>query len=139
MSIRIYRALILASIATGIAGGLTDSMIPSAVPTILSEAFDEYSDTLPESGFLTIGIASIVLLLVGIISTVGLYFFRPWAPFLAVFATVLAYPFSVLIGPTVISGWSWALFDMSSALWGAVLALTFFSHIKNHFIKMRQQ
>jgi hypothetical protein len=129
--------LILASIAIGIGGALIDLMIPSALPSVLSQALDEYSETLPESELLVIGIASIILLLVGIVSTIGLYFFRPWAPLLTVLVTVIAYPFTVLIGPTVISGWTMALMDLSTMLWGAVLALTYFSHIKNHFNYMK--
>jgi urea transporter len=133
MSIRIYRLLILASIAIAIGGGLIDILSPSALPQVLSYAMDEYSSTLSESYFLYIGIACMALLLIGAISTIGLYFFRPWAPLLAVFTTVIAYPVTVLLGPAVASGWAIAFLDLSSMLWGAVLALTYFSKLNDYF------
>jgi hypothetical protein len=63
----------------------------------------------------------------------GLYLFKPWSRGFAVTVTLLSLVFYPLQGAEVKSGWSWLLLDLSSTLWGAVLAMSYVSSLSHRF------
>lgn len=131
-----YRTLLIASVAFGLMGGLFDLIVPSALPEAFSAAQESHDDSLSDSQLIFAAIVCIPLGIAVLASTIGLYLFRHWAPKLALATTVPSIALSVLTGPIVFSGWSIALTETSSILWGAVLAITYFSPMKDRFIRI---
>lgn len=74
--------------------------------------------------------ALVVAWLVGLI---GLFGFKTWARPLSLYSTLagfLVYPF---LGASLSSGIESALFEASATLWGAILALSYFSAVSDRF------
>lgn len=136
MTPRIYRTLLIASLAFGIIGAVFDSVVPSALPEAFSQAQEAYDTSQETSSFLLLGVAGLVLLIAGVASFVGLYRFRTWAPGLAIVTTVLAMPITILIGPMAMSGWAMTFEELSSMLWGAVVVLPYLSPLKERFARV---
>ena len=128
----VYRLLIAASTVLGFAGPLLDVLMPSLLPAAFTAAM-EAQDPLHSNAWLLVGG---VVAVAGLAAMVGLWLFRPWAPRWALATTALSVAFIVLQGANAVSGWSMALTDLSSMLWGAVLALTFFSPLSARFARV---
>jgi hypothetical protein len=131
-SVVLFRALIIASVVTGLLGGLLDLIFPNLVPESLSKAFDE----LPGPPMLALVSAGTLVLVTfgGIVAaTVGLYLFQPWARPLAVWMTLLGLLFHPLLGVSLQSGFAQLLLDLSSLLWGGVIAMSFVSSLSVRF------
>ena len=127
--------MLLASLALGIMGAVFDTAVPSSLPDAFSQAQEAYDASQTTTYLLLTGLGALVLFIVGIASFVGLYLFRSWAPRLAIIATALAVPITVLIGPMAVSGWTTALNELSSMLWGVALALPYLSPLRERFAK----
>lgn len=75
----------------------------------------------------------VALAIAWVAGCVGLFFFKAWARLLSLGATiagVLVYPFT---GATLTSGLEGALLEASSMVWGAILALSYFSSVSGRF------
>jgi hypothetical protein len=135
MTPRTYRALLLASVVLGIFGAIFDNVFPSALPAALVQAQEAHDSSLSTPYALLHVFAGLILLIIAFTSAVGLYKFRSWAPRLALVSTALALPSFLLLGATASSGYSMALNEISSMLWGAVLALAYFSPLRERFVE----
>jgi hypothetical protein len=118
-----FRCALVASWAFVVIGVLVDILFPSLIPPTISEEFASYTppafDAVP---LVVLVIGMIILTLLTLVITIGLFRFKSWAPRLAVYLTIVTlvvYPFA---GAIVESGWSAAALDLSTMLWGAVLA-----------------
>ncbi|MBN8481362.1 MAG: hypothetical protein J0L88_07225 [Xanthomonadales bacterium] len=128
------RSLVLLSLALGVVGAALDTVIPKLIPITVQNAYDAYAEAdtrilLP----LLVGIFAIVIFVISVIALVGLLLMKPWARGISVWTTVLAlatYPF---FGPMVYSGWAAMLVEVSMMLWGAALAMCYFSDLRVHF------
>jgi len=133
---RLFRSTLLASIVLGIAGSTADIAFPQLIPQQLHDAHDalaaeEVEEYVPF--YVGIGAAGVLLVLGGLAAAVGLWLFRTWAPVLAVCMTVLAYAIYPFLGHTLTSALASALEELSATLWGVVLALAYFSPLKQRF------
>jgi hypothetical protein len=128
----VYRLLIAASTALGLAGAMLDVLLPALLPAAFTAAM-EAQGSLDSTAWLLVGGAIAVA---GLAAMVGLWLFRPWAPRWALATTALSVAIFVPQGANAVSGWSMALTDLSSMLWGAVLALTFFSPLSARFARV---
>ena len=132
-----FRLLLIASLVTGITAGFFDFVFPSTIPESFMQAQAAY-DAKQSTTSLIYLLVTCLVGVAGLISTfIGLFRFRPWAPRIAVFTTlilVLAYP---AMGVTVSSGWASALTELSSYIWGFILAVVYYSPIKEKFIATR--
>jgi len=137
MSSTHFRLVLVASMILGLIGGFFDLMFPSAVPEALSQAQAAYDAELSTPALIVAVLVGLITLVGGIAAFVGLFIFRPWAPRLAVVTTALALFVWPALGANVSSGWSVALADLSSTLWGVVLAVVYFSPLKERFIATR--
>jgi len=135
----LFRSLLALSLLCGIAGASIDTLFPSLVPATVAQAIE--NEPLPSaleglSLVLAVGVMALVVLVL-IVSTIGLFFFKAWARALAFYSTVASLALYPLVGTSLSSNWAGAFTDASSYLWGAVLALAYFSPISNNFTQKR--
>jgi|HigsolmetaAR202D_1030399.scaffolds.fasta_scaffold02607_7 hypothetical protein len=133
-SVLFFRVLLLASVACGIIGSFIDGVFPSLIPKTLADAFE----ALPPPPAIALFGASVLFLITfggSVTAVVGLYLFQPWSRPLALCMTALGLLFHPLLGPVVESGWSRFFLEVSSLLWGAVLAMSFVSSLSARFVE----
>ncbi len=134
MSPTLFRYTIIVYIALAIFGGVFDLIFPSAIPETLSLAKEVNETNHSSIALISVAIVGLVTLVGGIVATIGLFLFLPWAPRFAVVITILAFFASLFLGADVASGWSMALTSLSDTLWGAILALAYFPPLKERFL-----
>jgi urea transporter len=133
----VFRKFLLLSIILGVIGILLDIMLPSLIPAPLYQAQEEVEQSVSSTEFIVLLLISIPLIIVNLISVIGLFCFRPWAPRLAIIATLLSFMIYPLLGYSLSSGWALALTDLSTMLWGVVLTLTYYSPIRKRFARRK--
>jgi hypothetical protein len=120
-----YRALIIAFVFFGLLGGALDLIFPALIPAEfrqLQEAHDNALSTMNILLFAGLGLVGGVCALV---STYGLFRFRPWAPRLAIWGTILALACWPFAGAYAQSGLAIATSFLASYLWGAIVVLAY--------------
>jgi len=118
----------LALTVTAIVAGL----FPNHSET-LQLAYDNEPATWLMSNIWLMGIVLGGLVITWLVGFVGLFFFKRWARSLSLYSTLagfLIYPF---IGAPLSSGLEAALLEASTTIWGAILALSYFSAIDDRF------
>jgi urea transporter len=133
----LFRKLLLLSIILAAIGILLDIVFPNLMPKPLYQAQQEVDQSVSSNEFIILLLISIPLVIVNSISVVGLFCFRPWAPRIAIIATLLSFMIYPLLGYSLSSGWALALTDFSTLLWGVVLTLTYCSPIRKRFAYRR--
>ena len=130
----IFRFLVLASLLLAVLGSLVDLFVPGLFPKELDEAYEAFLAEEPELWIaLAMGVFAIVLFVGAIAGTVGLLLFKRWSRGFSFWLTVLSvasYPF---LGPFMSSGWSFMLTELGMILWGAALAMAYFSELRLRF------
>lgn len=133
MSPHIFRLLLVVSVVTGLMGAAFDVLVPSALPESFSSVQSAFDNAIPMSlSALLLGCAYVLGTLV---AWLGLLTFRNWAPHLAVVFTALGIIITPMLGPSVSSGWTMALFELSSTLWAVALAAAYLSPLKERFFE----
>ena len=133
-----FRILVLCYVLLGTTAASLDALLPELLPRSIAQAVEnEPLPTLFDNLWLTVA-ALVPLLIVVIVSTIGLFFFKAWARTLALYSTTLSFTLYLFSGPTLSSAWSSALTDASSLLWGAILALAYFSNLRDRFVTLRK-
>lgn len=97
------------------------------------EAEPRPAGVLPEwlyTSFLMVFLAAMVA------SVVGLYRFRPWGRTLSLWLTLAPLPLAFLGGPLLESPLESSLSDIASMLWGAIVAVAYFSPLSARFAGM---
>ena len=131
-SIVFFRAMLLTSVGLSLIGSLIDILVPGLIPDELVTAFKALPAT-PSPALMIAGALFVITFGGTIVAIVGLFSFQPWSRNLAVsmtLLTLLAYP---LLGVTISSGWAQLFVNVSTLLWGAVLAMSYFSSIAARF------
>jgi hypothetical protein len=136
MSLSNFRALIIFSIILAILAGFVDHFAQSKLPPELVAQTDKLYESLPLWKLMTSLAGALLALLMTIASTYGLFFFRAWAPSLAINATLLAGVSIALLPPLITSGMSEMLSVYGTVLWGAVLA---FSKSENYTAEAKRR
>jgi hypothetical protein len=126
---RTFRALLIAWLGLALLGAIVDTVFPGLVPEPMAKA-QEAADAAWSGATL---VAAIAVCAAVITATVGLYRFRPWARALALASSALGFLLAALLGATSQSGLALALLDLSSTVWGACLALAYFSPLSKRF------
>ena len=133
MSPTIFRILILCSVILGTAAAFLDTLFPELIPQSIAQAVEnEPLPALFDNLWLTVAIF-LPLLIVVTISTIGLFFFKAWARAFAFYSTILSFAVYPFFGPVLSSAWSSALTEASSLLWGAILAIAYYSPLREQF------
>ena len=129
-----FRGILLASFVLGIAGAFLDVVAPTLIPQPLVDASGSLQDSESQLSMVGLTVAGCVLIVGGLISLYGLWFFRRWAPRWALGITVLTYLVYPFFGHTLVSALAATFTDISTLLWGAVLAMAFLPPLKERFV-----
>jgi hypothetical protein len=129
-----FRALILISVAAGVAGSFVDFLFPSLVSAALSVAVESEPPPALLAGNPWVLLAILgPFFLVGIASTIGLFYFRRWARTLSLVVLGAGFILTPFLGATLSSGLSYALIEFSTTTWGAALAIAYYSPLSQRF------
>lgn len=130
----LFRWLLAANLFLALLASFVDVIFPSLIPQVLWDAQAKMSETDAESDSLAWWLAiGVVLLTLAAASYLGLYLFKPWGRRLAVLTTLLAIPLYFPIGPVIQSAVSTLLLESAMIIWGAILAMAYFSPLKTRF------
>lgn len=128
-----YRALIIAFVFFGLLGGALDMLFPSLIPTEFRHLQDAHDNALPTMNVLLFAGLGLVGGICALVSTYGLFRFRPWAPRVALWGTVLALACWPFAGVCAQSGLAIATSFLASYLWGAIVVLAYVGPISAQF------
>ena len=127
-----FRVLIILHVLF-IAAAIVVAFIPDMYSAALASAYNSEPESwIITSEWLTLVII-IPLLLISIISIIGLFFFKHWGRTLSLYSTVAITVISLSLGPSVVSALESTLLEISTLIWGAVLALAYYSPISTKF------
>ncbi len=133
MTQSLFRSLLVANVVLSLVGGICDLVFPELVPASLRDADDALLDSLSRQFAITVAAGATFIVVVQIVATIGLFLFRPWAPRIAVIASLLVLAILPVVRYSLHSGWATAVLDLSNMLWGGILALVYYSPIKDWF------
>jgi hypothetical protein len=108
-------------------------IIGSVVTGVLSSALDPQPQAALVVSLDLLGFAGLVGLVISFTATAGLFMFKPWARGLALTITIANLLFYPAYWDQPHSSWSLLLVDVSSTLWGAVLAMSYVSSLSRRF------
>lgn len=131
MSQKYFRALILLYVALLVAGAIA-AFIPGYSQE-LSEALDnEPASPILDNLWLMFGLL-VPFALAAFAGTFGLYMFKSWGRSLSLYSTLAGLILFPFFGPTLYSGLESSLFEASTLVWGAILALSYYSAVSGSF------
>lgn len=128
MTIARFRVFLTASVILSIAM-IATVFLPDGYSQALADAYaSEPPPWLFEHEGLMIGVGGVALAVM-IAGYVGLFLLTRWGRVLSLALTVLGFPLHLLMGPTLSSPLESMLTDASTLVWGACLALAYFSPV----------
>jgi urea transporter len=133
-TVLVLRTLIVAGLVLAIVGSSIDMLIPDLIPAVLEDAWEAYISQDPSWIFIAIGGGlTVIVFVAAIVATIGLLLLRRWARPLALWTTVVSVLTYPALGAMLYSGWALMLTESAMIMWGAALAITYFSELKTHF------
>ena len=134
----LFRVLIVVGLSLAIVGASIDMLVPALISDELTTAYNTETELQEWSiaRITAVIVLSLALLVAGIASTIGLFLFKPWSRRMALLVTLLALPLYPMLGPVLQSGWATMLIETSTTLWGAVLALAYYSDLSTRFARI---
>ena len=136
MSATNFPLLIVLSVAFAAGSAAVALLFPELIPQSVSHALEnEPLHRIFDDPFLAL-LLIVPFIVVAVAGTVGLFFFKRWARSASLYVTILGFGLYPILGPTVISPWSGALSDASFMLWGATLAIAYFSPLRDRFSRL---
>lgn len=130
----VFRTLIVLSLVLSLVGSFIDLLVPGLVPESLTAAYEDYAMTdASMAGIMTAAALSLGLTLVAVIVAVGLLVLQRWARTLALWSTGVSFVIYPLLGAMLQSGVAVMLVDISMVLWGAALAMAYYSDLRSRF------
>ena len=130
---QLFRALMLASLALSILAFIIDITVPALVPEGVRFAEEQYWNGTSTAGLVfRLGLL-LGYVIVSLVAFVGLYFFKQWARTANLVLSALLLLLAPALGHVVLSGLAQGLAEIALMLWGAVLALAYFSPISERF------
>jgi hypothetical protein len=138
VSPQFFRSLMLASLAFTILALILDITVPALVPEIVRFAEEQYWNQTSTGGLVFRLVIFILYVVASLVAFVGLYLFKPWARPTNFILAALVIFVSPAMGHVVLSGLAQGLGEIALLLWGAVLALAYFSSISERFKSERR-
>ena len=128
MTIDRFRLFLIASLILSIAS-IATVFLPDGYSQGLADAYA--SEPLPwlfrnEYVASRVGVVAVALVIAGYM---GLFMLKRWGRALSLGITVLGFPLYLLAGPTLLSPLEAMLTDASTLVWGACLALAYYSPV----------
>ena len=134
MTPKLFRCLVISWFLLSLAAGAIDWLFPSLISASLNKALEttREADFIREHLFIFafIGIPWLLLFFAG---AFGLLFFKRWARPAALYSTLIGLVLFPFTGPSLSSGLANSLNEASLLLWGAVLAVAYFSPLSERF------
>ncbi len=128
MNITRFRMFLIASTLLPVAT-IAAAFLPGGYTQALSDAYaSEPVPWLFQNEFVAIGIGAAALAIT-IAGYVGLFLLKRWGRTLSLGITLLGLPLYLLSGPTLMSPFEAMLSDTSWMVWGACLALAYYSPV----------
>jgi hypothetical protein len=110
-------------------GAIGAIFVPGGYSQQLADAFSQEPELLLfNNEWLTLAVA-LSLLAAMITGLIGLYFFKRWGRSVSLYSTILGLIMYLFSGPEIYSALESVLFEVSSLLWGAILALAYYSPV----------
>ena len=133
--LRLFRPFILLSAAFGVSSTAVDYFVADLMSPELSSARDNEPMFCFIENYPIISLAILLpWLAAALAGVVGLFLFKPWGRTLSLYSTVLGVFLIPFLGPVVSSGVAFSLDEVAITLWGATLALAYFSPVAERFI-----
>lgn len=136
MTVKLFRQLILLSIVTAIISVMLSILLEPYLPGELRVYLENQSEKDVTNFDALLAFFAISIIIQSIIATIGLYKLKKKYRTQILWITVISFVLCPLAGPTVSSGWSDMFMIISEMLWGAVLAVSYCSPIKEEFEKI---
>jgi hypothetical protein len=133
VSSKLFRGLMIGSLALTVLAFITDLVFPRLIPEGVRFAEEVYWNEMPSGVFTFRLIVFVAYVVASLIAFVGLYQFKRWARTANLVLTGLIILFAPAMGHILLSGVAQGLADVALLLWGAVLALAYFSSISQRF------
>lgn len=99
----------------------------------LAAAYEAEPVTWLMSNFWMAVVALVAFVPAWLTGLVGLFFFKRWARTLSLYLTLAGIFITPFFGASLYSGLETSLFDMSTTVWGGILALSYFSPVSCRF------
>lgn len=134
---RVFRLFIVIGFVLGALGSGVDYLVPGLMPDPVRAAIKASYGAHEISPWFAILAVLVMLFIVvaGLASTIGLLLLKRWARGLSLWASVISFLTYPFLGPMAFSGWAVMMIDVSMALWGAALAMAYFSELRVRFDK----
>jgi hypothetical protein len=114
-------------------GAMILAMLFPSYSSELSAAYDaEPESVLMSNWWVAVGLL-VAILIPNMMGLLGLFYFKRWARSLSLWSTVAAFVLYPFLGPSLMSGLESAFVEAASAVWGAVLALSYYSPVSAKF------
>lgn len=128
-----FRGLLVASLVTALVGSFIDVAFPSLLPPVLQGAWEAHSNEESGTALWFLAVSALGLLAALVVVMVGLFRLKAWSRPGAVVLTLVTVPYTVILGPALLSGWAMALQEVSAVLWGAAIAMSFMHPLRERF------
>jgi hypothetical protein len=128
-----FRQLLILYISLLLLAGIVVAFVPGEYSQELADTYaNEPEPQIMRNIGLLLSLA-IPLFVAFVAGFIGLFLFKSWGWILSLFATAASLALLLFLGPTLSSALESVLFEASSLIWGAVLALAYYSPISIHF------
>jgi hypothetical protein len=123
----------LGSLLLTVLAFITDIVFPGLIPEGHRFAEEQYWEEMPTGAFVFRLAVFVAYVVASLIAFVGLYLFKRWARTANLVLAGLIILIAPAIGHILLSGVAQGLADLALLLWGAVLALAYFSSLSERF------
>ena len=130
----IFRLFVVLSVTFGLAGVGVDFLFTGLLSPGLASALESEPSlgVVDEHPFIALAIL-VPWLIAAFAGVVGIFLFKHWGRTLSLYSTTVGFFIAPFLGPVAGSGLSSALDEASITLWGAALAMSYFSSISERF------
>jgi magnesium-transporting ATPase (P-type) len=130
---RLFRTLILTALFLSMAGAMVTSLTASLLPPEIQAYLDAASQDVPTSQVVLLVILFVVTIPLMCAAVVGLCLFWPPARGLYLWITIVSVALTPLFGPYCDYGWGQTFLAAADILEGVILALVYWSPVKDYF------
>ena len=128
-----FRILLVLSWLLVIAGVIVSFATENSLPPELQSYLERVENAPLANGEIVLAVVDVTFVVFAVVLTVGLFRFRRWAKTLLPMSFILGLVLIPINGPSVESGWASSLFYLGSLVDGIILALVYFSPLREFF------